>query len=97
MADNAIPLTGENVQKNCWWLLNGPHRFAGRPAILLGRDLQSKLKEFISPIKSLDRPECQTGQLIDTRNLFRKMDRSSIFSFGRMLSGTSTYTQALND
>ena len=57
---------------------------AGRPVILLGRDLQSKLKEFISPINCLDMREASYSlHDLASKAFFRIMDAPTDFRTSR--------------
>jgi hypothetical protein len=72
--------------------------FAGRPVILLGRDSQSKLKEFISPINRLDRRGPSYSFNSQARQpFFRIMDRSSIFSEHRSYERPANTTNRKRD
>ena len=50
-----VPLYRKMIKTIAGPLATAAPKIAGRPPILLGEDLQSKLKEFISPIIRLDR------------------------------------------
>jgi hypothetical protein len=49
-----VPLYRKMIKTIAGPLATAAPKIAGRPPILLGEDLQSKLKEFIRPINSLD-------------------------------------------
>jgi len=49
-----VPLYRKMIKTIVGPLVTAAPKIAGRTPILLGEDLQSKLKDFISPINSLD-------------------------------------------